>query len=74
MTVTIDQNYIDQFSAGIHSLLEQETAKFKGIFTEEHSSGEKHFFERLGSFTAKEVVGRLQTTDLQDPAHSRRMY
>lgn len=73
MTVTIDQNYIDQFSAGIHSLLEQETAKFKGIFMEEHSSGEKHFFERLGSFTASEVVGRLQTTDLQDPAHSRRM-
>lgn len=73
MAVTIDQNYIDQFSAGIHSLLEQETSKFKGIFMEEHSSGEKHFFERLGSFAAEEVVGRLQTTDLQDPAHSRRM-
>ena len=73
MTVTIDQNYIDQFSAGIHSLLEQDASRFKGIFMEEHSSGEKHFFERLGSFTASEVVGRLQTTDLQDPAHSRRM-
>lgn len=73
MTVTIDQSYIDQFSANIHSLLEQGTSKFKGIFMEENASGEKHFFERLGSFTASEVTGRLETTDLQDPNHSRRM-
>jgi hypothetical protein len=73
MTITIDASYINQFSDNIHSLLEQESSKVRGIFMEEEKAGEKHFFERLGSFTAKEVIGRLSTTDLQDPAHTRRM-
>lgn len=73
MTITIDSNYVNQFSDNLHNLLEQGMSKFRGIFTEEERNGEKHFFDRLGSFTATEVVGRLQDTDLQDPAHSRRM-
>lgn len=73
MVATINTAYISQFSDNIHLLLEQRGSKLRPIFPVEMANGEKHFFDRLGSFTASEVVGRLQTTNLQDPAHSRRM-
>ena len=72
MTVTVDQSYINQFSDNMHILLRPE-GSLRSILPVEIASGEKHFFERLGAFTASEVVGRLETTDLQDAAHSRRM-
>jgi len=73
MTVTIEQSYINTFSSNIMNLVEQKTAALKGIFGEEFKTGEKHFFERLGSFTATEIVSRMQATEMQDPSHSRRM-
>jgi len=73
MAATIDQSFISQFSDNIHLLLEQQGSKLRKVFPVEMAKGEKHFFERLGNFTASEVVGRLAETNLQDPAHSRRM-
>ena len=72
MTVTVDQSYINQFSDNMHILLRPE-GSLRSILPVEVANGEKHFFERLGAFQASEVVGRLDTTNLQDPAHSRRM-
>lgn len=73
MTVTIDSNYINQFSGNMYNLVEQKMSKTRGIFNTEMANGEKHFFDRLGSLSANEIVGRLQAPVLQDPAHSRRM-
>jgi hypothetical protein len=73
MAATVDQSFISQFSDNLHMLLEQKGSKLRKHINVEMADGEKHFFERLGSFTASEVVGRLAVTDLQDPAHSRRM-
>lgn len=73
MAATVDTSFISQFSDNLHMLLEQKGSKLRKYLSVEQANGEKHFFERLGSFTASEVVGRLATTDLQDPAHSRRM-
>lgn len=73
MAATINQSFISQFSDNIHLLLEQRGSQLRGIFPVEMAKGEKHFFERLGNFTASEVVGRLANTVIQDPSHSRRM-
>ena len=73
MVATVDQSFIDQFSANIHHLVEQKKSIFRPLVQVEMSKGEKHFFERLGSFTAEEVVGRAAKTNRQDPQHSRRM-
>lgn len=73
MTFTVDQNYVNHFSANIHLLVEQRGSKLKGLFSEEMASGEKHFFDRIGSFTASEITGNLMPIELQDGAHSRRM-
>jgi len=73
MTATINQNYVNMFSANLFHLLEQKGSKLKGLFMEEAVVGEKQFFDRLGSFTAAEIVNRLEDAVLQDGAHSRRM-
>lgn len=73
MAATINQAYISQFKDNIYVLLQQRGSKLRNVFPVEMAKGEKHFFERLGKFSASEVVGRLQNTNLQDPAHSRRM-
>ena len=73
MTVSITSSYINQFSDNLHNLLEDKGAKTRGVFPVEMANGEKHFFDRLGSFVATEVTSRLQNTPLQDPNHSRRM-
>lgn len=73
MVSTIEQNYINQFAGNAYHLLEQKTSKFKGIFQEEVANGEKHFFDRLGSFETNRVGDRNAPTELQDAAHSRRM-
>jgi len=73
MTATISSAFISQFSANLHSLVEQKGSKLRASVKIEMAKGEKHFFDRLGSFTASEVTSRLATTTLQDPAHSRRM-
>jgi hypothetical protein len=73
MAATINASFISQFSDAIHSLVEQKSSKLRGTVRVETANGEKHFFERLGSFSAEEVTGRMQDTSLQDPAHTRRM-
>lgn len=73
MAATINTAYISQFSDNLHMLLEQKGSKLRRVFPVEIATGEKHFFDRLGNFTANEVVSRLEVTDLQDPGHSRRM-
>jgi len=73
MVATIDQAFISQFSDAIHGLVEQKASKARQTVKVDMAKGEKHFFERLGSFTANDLTARLQATNLQDPAHSRRM-
>lgn len=73
MSATIDQAYINQYSDNVYHLLAQRGSKLMKTLPMETANGEKHFFERLGQFTASERVSRFQPTVLQDGAHSRRM-
>lgn len=73
MSATISSAFISQFSDNLHSLVEQRGSKLRPAVKIETANGEKHFFDRLGSFEASEITSRLELTSLQDPAHSRRM-
>lgn len=73
MTATIPSAFYSQFSSNLFYLLEQNGSKLRSVFPTETATGEKHFFDRLGSFTANEVTARLEETVLQDAPHSRRM-
>lgn len=73
MTRTIDTAYINQFSDTMHHLVEQTESKLRPTVKVEMAKGEKHFFDRLGIFTASEVTSATSPITLQDAAHSRRM-
>lgn len=73
MAATINTAFISQFSDNLHHLVEQRGSKLRASVKVEMAKGEKHFFDRLGSFEASEITSRLETTNLIDPAHSRRM-
>jgi hypothetical protein len=73
MTATISSAFISQFRDNLHSLVEQRGSKLRPSVKVDMAKGEKHFFDRLGSFEASEITSRLETTNLIDPAHSRRM-
>lgn len=73
MSATITSAFIDQFSDNLHHLVEQKASKLRESVKVEMAKGEKHFFDRLGVFTASEITSRLSTSNLQDPAHTRRM-
>lgn len=72
MSANIDQSFIRQFSDNIHVLVRERGSKTRSIFPVEMAKGEYHPFERLGDLDVNEVSIRKDTTDLQDPAHSRR--
>ena len=73
MTATINTAHISQFSDNIYTLLQQRGSKARRSVDVEMAKGKRHFFDRIGSFTATEVVDRRADTDLQDAPHSRRM-
>lgn len=73
MAATINTAFISQFRDNLHSLVEQRGSKLRPSVKIDMAKGEKHFFDRLGSFQATEITDRLQDTNLIDPSHSRRM-
>ncbi len=73
MPATISASFINQFSDNLRSLVEQKGSKMRAHTMLEVAKGEKHFFDRLGSFAASQITDRLQPTNLIDPAHTRRM-
>ena len=73
MATTIDQAFVSQFSANIHDLLEQKGSKTMAHVDVVEVTGEKAFFERLGSLEIQDRVSRNEDTPRQDAPHSRRM-
>lgn len=73
MAFTVDQSYVQQFSANVHMLLEREGSFLRNFVNVESIVGEKAFFERLGSLEVSEVTSIGSLTDYADAEHSRRM-
>lgn len=73
MVNTFDQIYVNAYNAMKHHLVSQAGSKLKGLFTEEMARGEKHFFDRIGTFSTN-AQGALGSDIIhQDAAMSRRM-
>lgn len=73
MAITVNQAHINAYKDNLHLLLQQGMSKFRSVLPYEVAKGEKHFFDRLGKFTAGEIIGNFQDTDVEDAPHSRRM-
>ena len=72
MSVTIDQNFVEQFSDNVHMLAEQKMSRLRGTVNIEPVTGESAAFERLGGTEVQEVTERHGDTPLNNTEHSRR--
>tara|TARA_R100001129_G_scaffold51797_1_gene35729 strand:- start:2944 stop:3801 length:858 start_codon:yes stop_codon:yes gene_type:complete len=73
MSTQITTAFVQQFSNTITLLAQQRGSKLRGSVREESVTGEKAFFDQVGSVAAQKKVSRHADTPLVETPHSRRM-
>ena len=72
MSSEITTAFVNQFSANIQMLSQQQGSLLRACVDEESVTGEKAFFDQVGSVSAVEKTTRHQDTPIQDTPHARR--
>ncbi len=72
MSQQIAVNYVDQFSANVMMLSQQQGSRLEGKVRKETLNGESGFFDRIGATSAVLRTGRHAPTPQIDSDHSRR--
>lgn len=72
MSVTIDNAYVEQFSANVRHLAQQGDARLRAHVYEEPLTGEVHNFDRLAASDAVAKTTRRTATPNVEPTWSRR--
>ena len=73
MSSQITTAFVQQFSSNISLLSTQKGSRLRGSVDEESVTGEKAFFDQIGSVAAVERTSRHGDTPLVETPHSRRM-
>lgn len=74
MSVNITTAFVRQFVSGITHLAEQKMSRLRrGVRVETLASGDRAFFDQIGSVTATRLTQRHADTPLTDTPHSRRV-
>ena len=72
MSVQVTTAFVSQFSSNVQLLSQQIGSKLRGAVSEDSVTGDKAYFEQIGSGTAQLRTSRPADTPLQDTPHSRR--
>ena len=73
MSTQITTAFVQQFSANVQMLSQQKGSLLRRAVREEPVTGEKAFFDQVGSATAVKKTSRHGDTPISDTPHSRRM-
>mgnify|MGYP003629939212 FL=1 len=73
MSTQITTAFVNQFSSNVQLLSQQKSSLLRGAVSEESVTGEKAFFDQVGSSAAIKRTSRHADTMIQDTPHSRRM-
>ena len=73
MSTQITTAFVNQFSSNVQLLSQQKGSLLRGAVSEESVTGEKAFFDQVGSVAAVKRTSRHQDTSILDTPHSRRM-
>ena len=73
MSTQITTAFVNQFSSNVQLLSQQKGSLLRGAVSEESVTGEKAFFDQVGSSAAIKRTSRHADTMIQDTPHSRRM-
>jgi len=69
---SIEQAYIDAFSATVHHLSEQEKSNLRGACRNEMIKAKSKYFDRVGSVETKPITGQYEPKEFIQPDHTRR--
>ena len=73
MSTQVTTAFVQQFNANIALLSQQKGSRFRKAVRVESVTGEKAFFDQVGSTAAVKRSSRHADTPIQDTPHSRRM-
>ena len=73
LSTQITVAFSQQFSTNVMLLSQQKGSLLRRAVSEESVTGEKAFFDQIGSAVAQKRPSRHQDTQLSDTPHSRRM-
>ena len=73
MSTQITTAFVQQFSANVQMLSQQKGSLLRRAVREESVTGEKAFFDQVGSAVAQKKTSRHGDTPLAETPHSRRM-
>ncbi len=73
MSTQVTTAFVQQFSSNIALLAQQRGSILRGAVREESVTGEKAFFDQVGSVAAVKRTTRHGDTPLVETPHSRRM-
>ena len=72
MSTQVTTAFVNQFSSNVQLLSQQIGSKLRGAVSEESVTGEKAFFDQIGSGVAQLRTSRHADTPLMETPHSRR--
>lgn len=72
MSTQITTAFVNQFSGNVRLLSQQMGSKLRGAVSEESVTGEKAFFDQIGSAVAQIKTSRHADTPLMETPHARR--
>ena len=72
MSVNVTTAFVEQYSANVQHLVQQDGSKLRGSVREESVTGKNAFFEQIGATAAQRRSSRHSDTPRVDTPHSRR--
>ena len=72
MSIQVTTAFVEQYSANVQHLVQQDGSKLRGAVREEAVTGKNAFFEQIGATAAQRRVSRHADTPRVDTPHSRR--
>mgnify|MGYP003141994230 FL=1 len=73
MSTQVSTAFVNQFSSNVQLLSQQMGSLLRSCVSEESVTGEKGFFDQVGSTAAQKRTTRHGDTPLMETPHSRRM-
>jgi len=72
MSIQVTTAFVEQYSANVQHLVQQDGSKLRGLVREESVTGKNYFFEQIGATAARRRPSRHADTPQMDTPHSRR--
>jgi hypothetical protein len=72
MSINVTTAFVEQYSANVQHLVQQDGSKLRGLVREEAVVGKNAFFEQIGATAARRRPSRHSDTPRIDTPHSRR--